>query len=164
MTAFEPTKRMSTYLVAFIVCEFTYISKQTKDMDVMVILELIYTFIIVMVQFFLTYLYFFFFTKVRIWARKNAIEQGQGDYALRITQPILEFFEKYYNTSYPLSKSGMTIQIYFFFYTLFSHIIGDGQHALSLRREVRHALVMSHDSIIHLSAKVICNLMHDRCP
>ncbi|XP_027019984.1 aminopeptidase N isoform X2 [Tachysurus fulvidraco] len=76
-TKFEPTKRMSTYLVAFIVCEFTYTSKQKDNMDVM----------------------------VRIWARKNAIEEGQGDYALRITQPILEFFEKYYNTSYPLSKS-----------------------------------------------------------
>ncbi|KAI5101265.1 aminopeptidase N, partial [Silurus meridionalis] len=76
-TRFEPTKRMSTYLVAFIVCEFTHTSKQKDSMDVM----------------------------VRIWARKNAIEEGQGDYALNITQPILEFFEKYYNASYPLSKS-----------------------------------------------------------
>lgn len=48
-------------------------------------------------------------SKVRIWARKKAIEDGQGNYALKITQPILEFFEKYYNTSYPLSKSGMTM-------------------------------------------------------
>ncbi|XP_060797041.1 aminopeptidase N-like [Neoarius graeffei] len=76
-TRFEPTKRMSTYLVAFVVCEFAYISKQNDKMDVM----------------------------VRIWARKNVIEDGQGSYALSITQPILEFFEKYYNTSYPLSKS-----------------------------------------------------------
>ncbi|KAB5558961.1 hypothetical protein PHYPO_G00023220 [Pangasianodon hypophthalmus] len=76
-TRFEPTKRMSTYLVAFIVCEFTYTSKQKDNKDVM----------------------------VRIWARKNAIEEGQGDYALNITQPILKFFEKYYNASYPLSKS-----------------------------------------------------------
>lgn len=37
-TRFEPTKRMSTYLVAFVVCEFTYISKQNDKMDVMVIL------------------------------------------------------------------------------------------------------------------------------
>uniref|UniRef100_A0A673M173 Aminopeptidase n=1 Tax=Sinocyclocheilus rhinocerous TaxID=307959 RepID=A0A673M173_9TELE len=49
--------------------------------------------------------YLFGLSKVRIWARKKAIEDGQGDYALKITQPILEFFEKYYNTSYPLSKS-----------------------------------------------------------
>uniref|UniRef100_A0AAR2KCR9 Aminopeptidase n=1 Tax=Pygocentrus nattereri TaxID=42514 RepID=A0AAR2KCR9_PYGNA len=42
---------------------------------------------------------------VRIWARQKAIKGGQGDYALSITQPIMEFFEKYYNTDYPLSKS-----------------------------------------------------------
>lgn len=54
------------------------------------------------------------FLKVRIWARKNAIKAGQGDYALSITQPILEFFEHYYNTSYPLSKSGIAILIFKF--------------------------------------------------
>uniref|UniRef100_A0A671SHJ1 Aminopeptidase n=1 Tax=Sinocyclocheilus anshuiensis TaxID=1608454 RepID=A0A671SHJ1_9TELE len=73
-TIFGPTKKMSTYLVAFVVSDFKYISAKDKK-------------------------------GVRIWARKKAIEDGQGDYALKITQPILEFFEKYYNTSYPLSKS-----------------------------------------------------------
>ncbi|XP_062868491.1 aminopeptidase N [Trichomycterus rosablanca] len=76
-TTFAPTKRMSTYLVAFIVCEFTYVSNQKENKDLM----------------------------VRIWARKKAIEAGHGNYALNITQPILEFFEKYYNATYPLSKS-----------------------------------------------------------
>ncbi|KAL7866778.1 hypothetical protein AOLI_G00145920 [Acnodon oligacanthus] len=76
-TRFEPTKKMSTYLVAFIVSDFTYITKQEDNKDLM----------------------------VRIWARQKAIKGGQGDYALSITQPILEFFEKYYNTDYPLSKS-----------------------------------------------------------
>ncbi|XP_051948018.1 aminopeptidase Ey-like isoform X1 [Xyrauchen texanus] len=75
-TIFEPTKRMSTYLVAFFVSDFTYI----HDADNKGVL-------------------------VRIWARKKAISEGQGNYALTITQSILEFFEKYYNTSYPLSKS-----------------------------------------------------------
>ncbi|CAB1338737.1 unnamed protein product, partial [Coregonus sp. 'balchen'] len=42
---------------------------------------------------------------IRIWARKQAIAEGQGDYALKKTGPILEFFEKYYNSSYPLTKS-----------------------------------------------------------
>uniref|UniRef100_A0A8C2K7K8 Aminopeptidase n=1 Tax=Cyprinus carpio TaxID=7962 RepID=A0A8C2K7K8_CYPCA len=73
-TIFGPTKRMSTYLIAFVVSDFTYIDAKDKK-------------------------------GVRIWARKKAIEDRQGDYALNITQPILEFFEKYYNTSYPLSKS-----------------------------------------------------------
>ncbi|KAI7814437.1 aminopeptidase Ey [Triplophysa rosa] len=75
-TTFEPTKKMSTYLVAFVVSDFTYIKAKDKKGVL-----------------------------VRIWARKKAIEEGQGNYALSITQPILEFFEMYYNTSYPLSKS-----------------------------------------------------------
>ena len=44
--------------------------------------------------------------QIRVWARKEAIESGQGDYALEKTGPILAFFEEYYNSSYPLSKSG----------------------------------------------------------
>ena len=44
--------------------------------------------------------------QVRIWARRQAIAEGQGDYALNVTGAILNFYEHYYNTSYPLSKSG----------------------------------------------------------
>ncbi|XP_075715569.1 aminopeptidase Ey-like [Rhinoderma darwinii] len=44
--------------------------------------------------------------RVKIWGRKKAIEdEGQGEYALRVTRPILEYFESYYNVSYPLPKS-----------------------------------------------------------
>uniref|UniRef100_A0A8P4K941 Aminopeptidase n=1 Tax=Dicentrarchus labrax TaxID=13489 RepID=A0A8P4K941_DICLA len=43
--------------------------------------------------------------KIRIFARTPAIAAGQGDYALNKTGPILKFFEKYYNSSYPLPKS-----------------------------------------------------------
>uniref|UniRef100_A0A3P8YL37 Aminopeptidase n=1 Tax=Esox lucius TaxID=8010 RepID=A0A3P8YL37_ESOLU len=43
--------------------------------------------------------------QVRIWARRKAVSEGQGDYALNVTGPMLRFYEKYYNTSYPLSKS-----------------------------------------------------------
>uniref|UniRef100_A0A672HE02 Aminopeptidase n=1 Tax=Salarias fasciatus TaxID=181472 RepID=A0A672HE02_SALFA len=42
---------------------------------------------------------------IKIYARKPAIDAGQGDYALKITGPILKFFENYYNSSYPLPKS-----------------------------------------------------------
>ncbi|KAM7423676.1 hypothetical protein PAMA_000166 [Pampus argenteus] len=75
-TSFEPTEIMSTYLLAFVVCEFAHIGTN-PNADVL----------------------------IRIWARRKAIEEGQGDYALEKTGPILEFFEKYYNASYPLSKS-----------------------------------------------------------
>ncbi|KAM3625143.1 uncharacterized protein V6R79_007458 [Siganus canaliculatus] len=75
-TSFEPTEIMSTYLLAFVVCDFEFIISNTSN-DVL----------------------------IRIWARKTAIEEGQGDYALNITGPILSFFETYYNSTYPLEKS-----------------------------------------------------------
>uniref|UniRef100_A0A3B3Q832 Aminopeptidase n=1 Tax=Paramormyrops kingsleyae TaxID=1676925 RepID=A0A3B3Q832_9TELE len=75
-TTFEPTERMSTYLLAFIVSDYDSIEQQD---DVLV--------------------------TIRIWARKKAIADGHGEYALNITGPILQFFQKYYNASYPLSKS-----------------------------------------------------------
>ncbi|XP_070772420.1 aminopeptidase Ey-like isoform X1 [Enoplosus armatus] len=75
-TSFEPTEIMSTYLLAFVVCDFTF-NGTKPGADVL----------------------------IRIWARKKAIEEGQGNYALEKTGPILAFFEDYYNSSYPLSKS-----------------------------------------------------------
>ncbi|KAK2853498.1 hypothetical protein Q5P01_006159 [Channa striata] len=76
VTTFEPTKRMSTYLLAFIVSDFDSIqSNQNHNL------------------------------LIRIWARKRAIDDKQGDYALNVTGPILQFYEHYYNASYPLSKS-----------------------------------------------------------
>lgn len=44
--------------------------------------------------------------QIGIWARPSAIDEGQGDYALNVTGPILNFFAQHYNTSYPLPKSG----------------------------------------------------------
>ncbi|XP_026233377.1 aminopeptidase Ey-like [Anabas testudineus] len=75
-TSFEPTEIMSTYLLAFVVCDFTYIGSE-QGAEVL----------------------------IRIWARRKAIKEGQGNYALEKTGPILAFFEDYYNSSYPLSKS-----------------------------------------------------------
>ncbi|XP_018426986.1 PREDICTED: aminopeptidase N-like [Nanorana parkeri] len=69
---FDRTPKMSTYLVAFIVSEFTAIGDD----------------------------------RVKIWGRKKAIvDEKQGDYALNVTKPILDFFEKYYGVPYPLPKS-----------------------------------------------------------
>uniref|UniRef100_A0A8C7K4Y6 Aminopeptidase n=1 Tax=Oncorhynchus kisutch TaxID=8019 RepID=A0A8C7K4Y6_ONCKI len=77
MTRFEPTKRMSTYLLAFIVSDFDHITGSIENNNVL----------------------------VRIWARRKAIAEGHGNYALNVTGPMLNFFERYYNASYPLSKS-----------------------------------------------------------
>uniref|UniRef100_A0A672ZLD5 Aminopeptidase n=1 Tax=Sphaeramia orbicularis TaxID=375764 RepID=A0A672ZLD5_9TELE len=74
-TVFKPTERMSTYLLAFIVSDFGYIQNSVDGV------------------------------LVRIFARKSAIDAGQGQYALNKTGPILKFFEQYYNSSYPLPKS-----------------------------------------------------------
>ncbi|KAM5171352.1 aminopeptidase N-like isoform 1-T2 [Mantella aurantiaca] len=72
VTVFEKTPKMSTYLVAFIVSEFTWVGDD----------------------------------EVKIWGRKTAIEdKNQGEYALNVTKPILNFFADYYNVSYPLKKS-----------------------------------------------------------
>ncbi|NXI24632.1 AMPN Aminopeptidase, partial [Sterrhoptilus dennistouni] len=77
VTEFETTPRMSTYLLAFIVSQFSNVNN-TEDSNG---------------------------TLIRIWGRPKAIDEGQGDYALNVTGPILEFFEDHYNTTYPLPKS-----------------------------------------------------------
>ncbi|XP_056308223.1 aminopeptidase N [Danio aesculapii] len=74
VTTFEPTKNMSSYLLALVVSDYTNVTSADG-------------------------------TLIRIWARKKAIEDSHGDYALNITGPILKFFENYYNVPYPLSKS-----------------------------------------------------------
>ncbi|OCT89713.1 hypothetical protein XELAEV_18018332mg [Xenopus laevis] len=78
ITKFDKTPKMSTYLVAFIVSEFESIGNDGNDTV----------------------------TGVKIWGRKKAIvDEKQGEYALSVTKPILDFFEKYYRTPYPLPKS-----------------------------------------------------------
>ncbi|XP_067090947.1 aminopeptidase N-like [Osmerus mordax] len=74
-TSFEPTERMSTYLLALIISDFSFLSSQEGDVQ------------------------------IRIWARRSTIAGGQGSYALNLTGPVLSFFEEYYNITYPLSKS-----------------------------------------------------------
>ncbi|KAL8197337.1 UNVERIFIED_CONTAM: hypothetical protein K2H54_020589 [Gekko kuhli] len=74
-TTFEPTLKMSTYLLAFIVSQFEAVNADQNG------------------------------TLIQIWGRPKAIREGQGEYALNVTGPILSFFERHYNTAYPLSKS-----------------------------------------------------------
>ncbi|XP_045680750.1 aminopeptidase N [Phyllostomus hastatus] len=79
-TEFHTTPVMSTYLLAYIVSEFTSV-EQTETMgpgnNVL----------------------------IRIWARPSATKAGHGDYALKVTGPILKFFSDHYATPYPLEKS-----------------------------------------------------------
>ncbi|OXB77582.1 UNVERIFIED_CONTAM: hypothetical protein H355_002891 [Colinus virginianus] len=75
VTEFLPTPKMSTYLLAFIVSQFNYVEDNSGGVQ------------------------------IRIWGRPAAIAEGQGEYALEKTGPILSFFERHYNTAYPLPKS-----------------------------------------------------------
>lgn len=78
ITEFHTTPVMSTYLLAYIVSEFTPTEeKNPSSGDVL----------------------------IRIWSRPSATNAGHGQYALNVTGPILRFFEQHYNTSYPLPKS-----------------------------------------------------------
>ncbi|XP_007943359.1 aminopeptidase N [Orycteropus afer afer] len=76
VTEFQPTPRMSTYLLAYIVSEFTSVEAETENG-----------------------------VKIRIWARPSATLEHHSDYALNVTVPILDFFAKHYNIAYPLEKS-----------------------------------------------------------
>uniref|UniRef100_A0A1W7RJE8 Aminopeptidase n=1 Tax=Agkistrodon contortrix contortrix TaxID=8713 RepID=A0A1W7RJE8_AGKCO len=73
-TEFYPTLKMSTYLLAFIVSEFENVSAIENN------------------------------TLIQIWGRPNAIREGQGAYALNVTWPILNFFEREYRVPYPLMR------------------------------------------------------------
>nr|CAD7423764.1 unnamed protein product [Timema monikensis] len=75
---FEESKNMSTYLVAYIVCDFEYKSVMTEGKHPV---------------------------EYRIWARPDAI--NQTDYALEVGPKILQYYEKYFDYDYPLPKMDM---------------------------------------------------------
>uniref|UniRef100_A0A8B9H7W6 Aminopeptidase n=1 Tax=Astyanax mexicanus TaxID=7994 RepID=A0A8B9H7W6_ASTMX len=47
----------------------------------------------------------FFFFQIRVWARRQALVDGHGEYARSITGHILDYFQNYYNSTYPMPKS-----------------------------------------------------------
>uniref|UniRef100_A0A8D0B5A5 Laeverin n=1 Tax=Salvator merianae TaxID=96440 RepID=A0A8D0B5A5_SALMN len=77
VTTFEITPKMSTYITAFVVCNFAYVSTTERG------------------------------NKIRIWAQKDATRNGFTEYALNITGPIFSFMEDLFNISYPLSKTDL---------------------------------------------------------
>ncbi|XP_023696332.1 thyrotropin-releasing hormone-degrading ectoenzyme-like isoform X2 [Paramormyrops kingsleyae] len=72
---FSRTPRMSTYYLAWAVCNFTYKETFTKSGVL-----------------------------IRLYARPNAISRGSGDYALNITKKLLQFYEDYFKVKYSLPK------------------------------------------------------------
>uniref|UniRef100_A0ABM5GFN9 Thyrotropin-releasing hormone-degrading ectoenzyme n=1 Tax=Pogona vitticeps TaxID=103695 RepID=A0ABM5GFN9_9SAUR len=72
---FSQTPLMSTYYLAWAVCNFTFRETTTKNGVV-----------------------------IRLYARPDAIRRGSGDYALNITRRLIEFYEDYFKMPYSLPK------------------------------------------------------------
>ncbi|XP_034288688.1 aminopeptidase Q isoform X1 [Pantherophis guttatus] len=75
ITTFERTLKMSTYITAFVVCNFDYVTTTERG------------------------------NQIRIWARKGAVKKGFANYALNIIGPVFSYLEDLLNISYPLSKT-----------------------------------------------------------
>ncbi|TWW64912.1 Thyrotropin-releasing hormone-degrading ectoenzyme [Takifugu flavidus] len=74
---FARTPRMSTYYLAWAVCNFTYKETRTENG-----------------------------VAIRLYARPDAIASGAGDYALHITKRLLGFYQDYFKVQYSLPKLG----------------------------------------------------------
>ncbi|XP_076133421.1 aminopeptidase N-like [Alosa pseudoharengus] len=81
VTEFRSTRKMSTYLVAFVVFDFDYTGG--KDLKVNVL--------------FLSLL-------IKVWARPEAIAAGHAKYAETVTPKILNFYEMEFGINYPVGK------------------------------------------------------------
>ncbi|XP_062985565.1 aminopeptidase Q-like [Elgaria multicarinata webbii] len=77
VTTYETTPKMSTYITAFVVCNFDYVTTTERGKE------------------------------IRIWATKDAVQKGFVNYALNITGPIFSFLEDLLNISYSLSKTDL---------------------------------------------------------
>ena len=75
---FAVTEKMSTYLVAFVVCDFVSNSEQTKTNNI----------------------------TVSVIAAKEKLDQA--DFALHTATEITEHYEEYFGIRYPLPKQGRT--------------------------------------------------------
>jgi aminopeptidase N len=73
-TIFEPTPPMQTYLLAFLVSPFEYVSNNDTRVE------------------------------QRIYAKPESIRNSEADYAINLVKPMLEKFEEYLNFNFPLRK------------------------------------------------------------
>ncbi|XP_050005240.1 aminopeptidase Q [Alexandromys fortis] len=83
VTTFHTTPRMPTYLVALAICDFDHVSRTERGKE------------------------------IRIWARKDAVANGNVDFAMNATGPIFSFLEDLFNISYSLPKTDIIALPYF---------------------------------------------------
>ncbi|OXB56383.1 hypothetical protein ASZ78_001897 [Callipepla squamata] len=122
---FSQTPLMSTYYLAWAVCNFTYRETVTKSgvvihLGLQGMIQIVGTAFVcesslipgeeTMVQILLPlwsgelYSSTRVFPEVRLYARPDAIRRGSGDYALNITRRLIEFYEDYFKVPYSLPK------------------------------------------------------------
>ncbi|XP_075710932.1 aminopeptidase Q [Rhinoderma darwinii] len=77
VTTFHTTLKMSTYITAFVVCDFDYVRTTERG------------------------------NEIRVWARKEVIKNGYANFALDIVGPILSYMEDLLNVTYPLQKTDL---------------------------------------------------------
>uniref|UniRef100_A0A8D2CV39 Aminopeptidase n=1 Tax=Sciurus vulgaris TaxID=55149 RepID=A0A8D2CV39_SCIVU len=77
VSTFYTTPHMPTYLVALAICDYDHVSRTERGKE------------------------------IHVWARKDAIANGNADFALNITGPIFSFLEDLFNISYPLPKTDL---------------------------------------------------------
>ncbi|OCT98525.1 aminopeptidase Q [Xenopus laevis] len=75
VTTFNTTPKMSTYITAFVICDFDYVNITERG------------------------------NEIRIWARKEFVQKGFTNLALSIAGPLLAYMEDLFNVSYPLQKT-----------------------------------------------------------
>jgi len=81
--SFSESVKMSSYLVAFVVSNFEMIEKKSPKYGV----------------------------DISVAGRPEAIANGDGDYALGQAAEIIDFFSDYFDTKYPIEKSGIIIDV-----------------------------------------------------
>lgn len=75
ISRFEQTPPMSTYLVAFVLTDFQCITNISANK-----------------------------IRVSVCGRPEAMNKGEGDFALYVGTLVIDYFEQSYNLPYPLSK------------------------------------------------------------
>ena len=73
---FQVTKKMSTYLVAFVICDFGKLTEKTVT------------------------------NKINVSVAASADKLDQAQFALHTAANITDFYEKYFGIRYPLPKQG----------------------------------------------------------